>query len=161
MSSFKLLNFGVSFVVTQLLMTVREPTPSGNSRDVLLADLTEVIALWVAAQVVVELVDEDRGQHAGVVGQGQAGRQVWNLPHHLQDLPQACGTDGLKCKIPAGLCFQTPAPRSVAQSCLITSSLQPAFREPVVYPERRALGWGRGSQVLHLTLFLPEPVTSC
>lgn len=59
----------------------------GNSRDILLADLAEVVALRVTAQVVVQLVDEDGGQHAGVVSQWQAGRQVWNLPHHLQDLP--------------------------------------------------------------------------
>lgn len=79
--------------------------PPGNSRDVLLTDLTEVVTFWVAAQVIIELVDEDRGQHAGVVGQGQAGRQIWNLPHHLQDLPEACRTDGSgKCKTPAGLC---------------------------------------------------------
>lgn len=79
--------------------------PPENSRDVLLTDLAEVIAFRIAAQVVIELVDEDRGQHAGVVGQGQAGRQIWNLPHHLQDLPEACRTDGSgKCKTPAGLC---------------------------------------------------------
>lgn len=48
--------------------------PLGNSRDILLADLAEVVALWVAAQVIVELVDEDGGQHAGVVSQWQAGR---------------------------------------------------------------------------------------
>lgn len=68
--------------------------PPGNSRDVLLANLAEVLTLRVTAQVVVELVDEDRSQHTGVVSQGQAGRQIWNLPHHLQDLPQACRTDG-------------------------------------------------------------------
>lgn len=62
--------------------------PPGNSRDVLLTDLAEVVTLRVTAQVVVEFVDEDGGQHAGVVRQRQAGGQIWNLPHHLQDLPQ-------------------------------------------------------------------------
>lgn len=79
--------------------------PTGNSRDVLLTDLAKVIALRVTAQVVIELIDEDRGQHACVVGQRQAGWQIWNLPHHLQNLPQACKTDDSSmCKRPAGLC---------------------------------------------------------
>lgn len=84
--------------------------PPGNSRDVLLADLAEVITLWVTAQVIVELVDEDRSQHTGVVSQGQAGRQIRNLPHHLQDLSQTCRTDGSgKCKTPAGLLQTHPS----------------------------------------------------
>lgn len=74
--------------------------PPGNLRDVLLTDLAEVVALWVTAQVIVKLVDEDRGQHAGVVSQWQAGRKVWNLPHHLQDLPQTYGVMAARVRFP-------------------------------------------------------------
>lgn len=109
--------------------------PPGNSRDVLLTDLAEVISLWVAAQVIIELVDENRGQHAGVVGQGQAGWQIWNLPYHCQDLPEACRTGGSgKCKtllgsVPTNICAP---PLSLVLSPV---SLQPAFREHMAYPE--------------------------
>lgn len=124
--------------------------PPGNSRDVLLTDLAKVIALRVTAQVVVELIDEDRGQHACVVSQRQAGWQIWNLPHHLQDLPQACKTDGsCMCKPPAGLC---PHKHPLTQSCLNTSSFPSCLWQNMPHPEWRALRWGQETQVLHPTL---------
>lgn len=73
---------------------------SWNSRYVLLADLAEVVSLWVTAQVIVELVDEDGGQHSGVVSQWQARGQIWNLPHHLQDLPQTYGVTATRVRFP-------------------------------------------------------------
>lgn len=122
-------------------MTNTEPAPSGNSRDVLLADLAEVIALRVTAQVIVELVDEDSGQHAGVVSQGQARRQIWNLPHHFQDLPQACGMDGSRWKMPAGPCPHKQPPHSTVSYLQLSP---PAFGQRMAYPEWLIPGMGPG-----------------
>lgn len=75
------------------MISQKNPTacfsPAGSpphSLDVLLADHTVVVTLRVAAQVIVELIEEDGGSQLGVLCQWQTARHLRNLAHHFQYL---------------------------------------------------------------------------
>ena len=59
------------------------------SLDVIVTDVSVVVSLRIATQVIIELVEEHAGNKLSILCHGQLIGQVWYLTTHLQNLPQA------------------------------------------------------------------------